>query len=49
MLGDVLWAGYAGFQISQGVWYAMEVIEPSVIYEVKDGKCGENGSEMYGG
>lgn len=26
----------------------MEVIEPSVIYETKDGKYGEDGSEGYG-
>ena len=25
----------------------MEVIEPSVIYETKDGKYGEDGSEGY--
>lgn len=27
----------------------VEVIEPSVIYEAKDGKYGEDGSETYEG
>lgn len=31
----------------KGVWHTVEVIEPSVIYEAKDGKYGEDGSEMY--
>lgn len=29
--------------------FIQPVLEPSVIYEGKDGKYGEDGSEMYGG
>ena len=34
-----------GCQISKGAWHTVEVLEPSVIYESKDGKYGEDGSE----
>lgn len=34
-----------GCQIPQGAWHTVEVIEPSVIFETKDGKYGEDGSE----
>lgn len=33
--------------VPKGVWHTVEVIEPSVIYEAKDGKYGEDGSEGY--
>lgn len=36
-----------GCQVPKGVWHTIEVIEPSVIYEAKDGKYGEDGSETY--
>ena len=39
--------GVYGCQVSKGVWHTVEVIEPSVIYEGKDGKYGEDGSETY--
>ena len=39
--------GVYGCQVPKGVWHTVEVIEPSVIYEGKDGKYGEDGSEMY--
>ena len=39
--------GAYGCQVPKGVWHTVEVIEPSVIYEGKDGKYGEDGSEMY--
>lgn len=39
--------GIYGCQVPKGVWHTVEVIEPSVIYEAKDGKYGEDGSEMY--
>ena len=39
--------GKYGCQVPKGVWHTVEVIEPSVIYEGKDGKYGEDGSEMY--
>ena len=41
--------GKYGCQVPKGVWYTVEVIEPSVIYEAKDGKYGEDGSETYEG
>ena len=37
--------GRFGCQVPQGVWHTVEVIEPSVIFEAKDGKYGEDGSE----
>ena len=40
--------GVYGCQVPKGVWHTVEVIEPSVIYEGKDGKYGEDGSETYG-
>ena len=39
--------GVYGCQVPIGVWHTVEVIEPSVIYEGKDGKYGEDGSETY--
>ena len=39
--------GKYGCQVPKGVWHTVEVIEPSVIYEAKDGKYGEDGSENY--
>lgn len=41
--------GRYGCQVPKGVWHTVEVIEPSVIYEAKDGKYGEDGSEAYKG
>ena len=37
--------GKYGCQIPQGAWHTVEVMEPSVIFEAKDGKYGEDGSE----
>ena len=39
--------GRFGCQVPKGVWHTVEVIEPSVIYEAKDGKYGEDGSGMF--
>lgn len=39
--------GKYGCQVPKGVWHTVEVIEPSVIFEGKDGKYGEDGSEMF--
>ena len=39
--------GRYGCQVPKGVWHTVEVKEPSVIYEAKDGKYGEDGSETY--
>ena len=38
-------SGNYGCVVSAGVWHTVEVLEPSVIYEAKDGKYGEDGSE----
>ena len=39
--------GVYGCQVPKGVWHTVEVIEPSVTYEGKDKKYGEDGSETY--
>ena len=38
-------SGNYGCVVPAGVWHTVEVLEPSVIYEAKDGKHGEDGSE----
>ena len=38
--------GVYACQVSIGVWHTVEVYEPSVIFEVKDGAYGEDGSEI---
>lgn len=37
--------GNFGCVVPAGVWHTVEVLEPSVIFEAKDGKYGEDGSE----
>ena len=37
--------GRYGCQVPAGVWHTVEVFEPSVIFESKDGRYGEDGSE----
>ena len=37
--------GNYGCVVPQGAWHTVEVLEPSVIYEAKDGRYGEDGSE----
>lgn len=39
--------GNYGCIVPQGAWHTVEVLEPSVIYEAKDGKYGEDGSETF--
>lgn len=39
--------GSYGCVIPPGAWHTVEVLEPSVIYEAKDGKYGEDGSETF--
>ena len=39
--------GIFGCVVPQGAWHTVEVLEPSVIYEAKDGKYGEDGSETF--
>lgn len=41
--------GKFGCQVPKGMWHTVEVYEPSVIFEAKDGKYGEDGSETFGG
>ena len=40
--------GNFGCVVPAGSWHTVEVLEPSVIYEAKDGKYGEDGSETWG-
>lgn len=40
--------GNFGCVVPAGVWHTVEVFEPSVIYEAKDGRYGEDGSETFG-
>ena len=39
--------GNYGCVVPPGVWHSVEVLVPSVIYEAKDGKYGEDGSETF--
>lgn len=39
--------GNYGCVIPPGAWHTVEVLEPSAIYEEKDGKYGEDGSETF--
>ena len=39
--------GRYGCQIPAGAWHTVEVFEPSVILEAKDGRYGEDGSERW--
>ena len=39
-------SGNYGSVVPAGTWHTVEVLEPSVIYEAKDGKYGEDGSEV---
>lgn len=41
--------GNFGCVVPAGAWHSVEVLEPSVIYEAKDGKYGEDGSEVFDG
>ena len=40
--------GQYGCTVPQGTWHTVEVKEPSVIFEAKDGKYGEDASERWG-
>ena len=40
-------AGNYGCVVPQGAWHTVEVLEPSVIYEAKNGKYGEDGSQTF--
>ena len=37
-----------GCVVPVGTWHTVQVYDPSVIYEAKDGKYGEDGSETFG-
>lgn len=39
--------GNYGCVVPQGAWHTVEILEPSVIYETKDGKYGDDGSETF--
>lgn len=39
--------GNYGCVVPAGVWHTVEVLEPSVIYESKDGAYGQDGSESF--
>lgn len=39
--------GNFGCVVPAGAWHTVEVLEPSVIYEAKDGKYGEDGSQSF--
>ena len=39
--------GNFGCVVPAGAWHTVEVMEPSVIFEAKDGKYGEDGSESF--
>lgn len=39
--------GNVGCVVPAGAWHTVEVLEPSVIFEAKDGKYGEDGSEVF--
>lgn len=39
--------GSFGCVVPAGAWHTVEVLEPSVIYEAKDGRYGEDGSETF--
>ncbi len=39
--------GNYGCVVPQGAWHTVEVLEPSVIYEAKNGKYGKDGSETF--
>ena len=41
-------AGSYGCVVPAGVWHTVEVNVPAVIYEAKDGRYGEDGSETWG-
>ena len=41
--------GNFGCVVPAGVWHSVEVYEPSTIFEAKDGKYGEDGSETLVG
>ena len=39
--------GIYGCVVPKGVWHTVEVLEPSVIFEAKDGAYGKDGSEVF--
>ena len=42
-------AGKFGCVVPKGAWHTVEVLEPSVIFEAKDGGYGIDGSEVWSG
>lgn len=39
--------GQYGCQVPKGVWHTIDVFEPSLIFEAKDGAYGHDGSEFF--
>lgn len=39
--------GNFGFVVPKGAWHTVEVLEPSVVLEAKEGKYGEDGTEVW--
>lgn len=39
--------GNFGCVVPLGAWHTVKVLEPSIIYETKDSKCGQDGSEIF--
>lgn len=39
--------GNFGCVVPKGAWHTVETLEPSVIFEVKDGRYGDDGSEVW--
>ncbi len=39
--------GSFGCRIPKGVWHCVEVFEPTLIIEAKDGRYGEDSSEQF--
>ncbi len=39
--------GKYGCKVPKGTWHTVEIMEPTVTYEAKDGKYGEDGTENW--
>ena len=39
--------GNYGCAVPQGAWHTVEILDPSLRYEVKHGKCGQDVSETF--
>lgn len=39
--------GNFGYVVPKGAWHTIEVLEPSMVLETKEGKYGEDGTEIF--